>query len=194
MSEIDTVSSETVVNDAPSAEAAAPVAKPTNKQESLVEVYEKAKRAYYEAKDNYESELCVLMAELADRHGLLMLESQYLKAKKDAFRIIAKSPSHVSAVTSAKAEAKAARQTLEAVTAENAAAKKRLAEMRSSFAALTADLKADSSSAELKSQVDAAKKALDAEEVSRKEVRSRLKAAKQDADTKAKAAAALRKG
>ena len=202
MSEIDTVSTDAVVDQAPAAEApaaeapapASPVAKPANKQESLVETYEKAKRAYYEAKNNYESELCVLMAELADTHSLLMLESQYLNAKKAAFQIIVKSPDHVSAVTTAKAQAKVARETLETVTAENAAAKRRLNEMRDAFAALTEQYKTDSSNADLKSQVESAKKELDAEEVSRKEVRARLKAAKQDADAKAKAAAALRKG
>jgi hypothetical protein len=208
MSEIDTVSTDTVVDQAPAAEAPAAEApaaeapaaeapaaetKPS-KQESLVQAYEKAKFAYYDSKNKYEAEMAEVMAELSDKYSLLMRESQYLAAKKAAFQIIAKSPDHVSAVSSAKADAKEARKTLEAVTAENAAAKRRLNEMRDAFATLTEQYKTDPANADLKSQVEASKKALDAEEVSRKGVRSRLKLAKQDADAKAKAAANLRKG
>jgi hypothetical protein len=203
MSEIDTVSTDTVVDqapaaeapaaEAPAAEAPAAEAKPS-KQESLVQTYEKAKFAYYDSKNKYEAEMAEVMAELSDKYSLMMLELQYLAAKKAAFQIIAKSPDHVSAVSSAKADAKEARKTLEAVTAENALAKNKLNQMRDAFASLTEQYKTDSANADLKGRVEAAKKELDAEEVSRKEVRSRLKAAKYDADAKAKAAATLRKG
>jgi hypothetical protein len=203
MSEIDTVSTDTVVDqapaaeapaaEAPAAEAPAAAAKPS-KQESLVQTYEKAKFAYYDSKNKYEAEMAEVMAELSDKYSLMMLELQYLAAKKAAFQIIAKSPDHVSAVSSAKADAKEARKTLEAVTAENALAKNKLNQMRDAFASLTEQYKTDSANADLKGRVEAAKKELDAEEVSRKEVRSRLKAAKYDADAKAKAAATLRKG
>ena len=193
MSDIDTVRTDTVVDQAPAAEAPAAEAKPS-KQESLVQTYEKAKFAYYDSKNKYEAEMAEVIAELSDKYSLLMLESKYLTAKKAAFQIIAKTPDHVSAVSSAKADAKEARKTLETVTVENAEAKRRLNEMRDAFAALTEQYKTDSANADLKGRVEAAKKELDAEEVSRKEVRSRLKVAKYDADAKAKAAATLRKG
>jgi hypothetical protein len=187
MSDIDTTS-----NTDSSAQLEAQTAAPS-KRDQLVDSYNKAKALYFTAKEAYESELVASMAELQDKHGIMALEVQYNEAKKKAMSILIKEPSRVEQVKKARESAREARQKLTDLTAENAQAKRRLAQMRLSVSELANQLKDSPTDADLKTNFDAAKKALASEEVSRKEVHIRLKAAKEVVAAATKASADARR-
>lgn len=165
-----------------------------SKIEAVKNAYAIAKVLYDTAKAAADKEADEFMLTLISKYDLRDLNAACNEAQKELHTLmVSNSGEFATSLWHANSAAKNARAELAAVTKVNAEAKSALKLTRESMLSARKAHKDDKKNADLKKAFDEAKARLAAEEVARKIVRSRLKAAKSAALSAANALAMLKK-